>query len=1002
MSTNMAPQNLNEAVDATIAYIEDPDADIPQLYECLKGPDFPTAGIVHGTLGIVDSFRDGRGKVMVRGAYSLENGERRIVFTEIPYMVNKAELAQEIARLIGEKKIEGVSDLRDESSREGIRLVVELKRDAVADVVVKQLFQHTYLQSTFGIINLALVKQRPETLGVRRLLSIFVEHRVAMVTLRTILQLRKAEERMHVLEGLLIALDNLDAAIALIRAAADPPTAQSGLMSRFTLTEIQAKAILDLKLQKLTALEREGIKKEHQELREKVKELVAILGSRERILGIIKGELLAIREKFGDDRRTRIEEGAADLDIEDLIPRQEVVVMATAQGYCKRMPLSDFGTLGRAQRGMETKEGDHVSQVFVTNTHDYILVFTDHGRCHWIKGYRIPEGTGASRGRAIVNLLPRLGANATVAPAPVEDEAEGPEASPESAQPTNGAEATITPEGERVLAMIPVKEFSSTSYVVFATRQGVVKRTPLEAFSRPREGGIVALDMREGDELVEVQVSDGDSYVVMGTARGMGNLFHEKDVRELGRYAIGVKGIRLDEGDTVVSMDIVKEDANLATVLETGIVKLVSVRDQFLSSGKRARYGEGDAIVRVTEATGKVVSVLEARPGTDLLLCTRRGAIRRVPVASVNDRAAFAAGVPAMRLDAGDGVSAVERLPGEEGEQAKAVVDKEALALVESQVPEEDVLLLITGSGYAKRVSMGEFQLQGRAGKGSAIHEVSSDPIAKTFVIGTRDSILVFTKKGKCFSLRGWHFPEAGPTGKGVGLRTLLPRTDEDDSIAAFASVPSFDEGRFVFMVTKKGTVKRTHLPEFQNVTEAGLIAINLREGDEVLDAQITTGKKEILLTSLNGQAVRFDEEEAREIGRATQGVNGMDLREGDEVVSLTALPHVPEGATEAPLVLTTTQKGLGKVTKITEYRKISRGGSGVKSVSNVEKAGRIVKVIHVSRDMQILVVTRAGMSIRIPVAEISEMGRASMGVRMIKLDEGDEVAGVERYYSET
>ncbi|MCD6461467.1 MAG: DNA gyrase subunit A, partial [Thermoplasmata archaeon] len=510
MATNIPPHNLNEILDAASALIDDPSLSSLDLMEYVKGPDFPTGGIVYGINGVAAAYTTGRGPIRVRARMEVEKDRKtkreRLVVTEIPYMVNKARLLESIAELVKDKKIEGISDIRDESDRRGMRVVIELKKDAIPEVVMNQLYAHTQMQTTFGVINLALVDGRPRVLTLKEMIWEYVKHRREVVVRRTEYDLRKAEERAHILEGLLTALDNLDEVIAIIRRSEDGQTAKQALMNRFILTEIQAGAILDMRLQKLTGMERQTLKDEHAEVMEKIKEFKTILSSEENIMAVVKEEFAALKEKYGDERRTTIEENAEEIEIEDLIPVEDVVVTLTHSGYIKRMPISTY----RAQRrggvgllGMETKEEDSILHAFVTSTHDYVLFFTNLGKVYWLKGYRIPLGGRRSRGKAVVNLLPRL------------------------------------EEGEKIQTAIPVKEFSETMHLVFATRRGKIKKTPLSAYSHPRITGIKAVRLMDGDELVDVALTDGKKEIVLATRNGLAARFPEGEVRPMGRVAAG-------------------------------------------------------------------------------------------------------------------------------------------------------------------------------------------------------------------------------------------------------------------------------------------------------------------------------------------------------------------------------------------------------------------------------------------------------------------------------
>ncbi len=626
MATNMAPHNLNEIIDALIALIDNPDLEPIELMEYVKGPDFPTGGIIHGTAGIVSAYTKGRGAVKVRAKAEIEEhkGRERIIVTEIPYMVNKSNLLQSIADLVKNGVIDGISDLRDESDRRGMRIVIEIKRGAMADIVLNQLFKHTQMEYTFGINNVALVDGVPRTLNLKELMVEFLKHRETVVRRRTEYELRKAEERAHILEGLLIALDHLDDVIALIRSSKTTDEAKHRLISQFLLTELQAKAILDMKLQRLTGLERQKIKDEHAELMERIKDLRDILEHRERILQIIKDELTEIKEKFGDARRTEIVESEDDIEIEDLIPDEDVVITITHGGYIKRIPLETYRQQRRGGKGligMDTKEEDYVVSVLTTTNHSYLLFFTDRGRVHWLKAWRIPESGRRSRGKAIVNLIPAL------------------------------------EKGERVSAIIPVKDFDS-GYIVFATRKGMIKKTELSAYGRPRKGGIWAIKLNEGDSIVDVALSSGDDEILLATRDGKANRFHESEVRPMGRYTQGVTGIRLRMDDEVVSMDIVHEESILLSVTEKGYGKRSYARDY----RKTHRGSHGVIAMKVGRKNGKLVKVLDVTKVNEILVTSKEGMVIRVPVDEISIHGRATMGVRIMRLNEGDVVVDLEPL----------------------------------------------------------------------------------------------------------------------------------------------------------------------------------------------------------------------------------------------------------------------------------------------------------------------------------------------------
>jgi DNA gyrase subunit A len=657
MATNIPPHNLGEVVDATIELIRHPDATLGQLMKRLPGPDFPTAGFIHGATGIRDAYQTGRGIVQVRARAVIEKAARgekeSIVLTEIPYQVNKAKLVERIAELVNEKKIDGISDLRDESSREGIRVVVELKRGENAQVVLNQLYALTPMQSTFGIIFLAIVENQPKVLPLADLLRHFIDHRKSVVIRRTQFDLKKAEERAHLLRGLALALANIEVVIKIIRGSKDPKEAKDRLIAevsmsragleKFTgmklpessvkgkkddvirLDEIQAQAILEMRLQRLTGLEREKIVAEFKEVLTLIAKLKEILGSEKLVLEIIVDELQEIKKLFGDERRTEIVAEASDIDIEDLIVEEDMVITVSRGGYVKRSPLSLYRAQrrgGKGRIGATTKEEDVVEHLFVASTHAYILAFTSRGRMHWIKVYEVPQLGPATRGKAIVNLL------------------------------------NLDPN-ERVVALASTKDFPEDQYLVFATKLGLVKKTALAAYSNVRSGGIIAINIEEGDELLSVRVTDGTRQIFIGTHLGQGIRFAETDVRPTGRDTTGVWGIALKkDSDYVVEMEVVEEHGHLLTVTEKGYGK----RSEASEYRFQARGGSGVINIRVTEKNGPVAGIKSVTDVDQLLLITQSGMLIRIKVKDIRETGRAAQGVRLINLDEGDRVVAVAKL----------------------------------------------------------------------------------------------------------------------------------------------------------------------------------------------------------------------------------------------------------------------------------------------------------------------------------------------------
>ena len=634
MATNMAPHNLSEVIDGINAYIDNPEISIDELMEHVKGPDFPTGGIIYGYQGVKEAFHTGKGRVVVRAKteiVNLKSGKSQIIVTEIPFQVNKASMIEKTAQYVNEKKIEGISDIRDESDRQGLRIVYDLKKDAIPNIVQNNLFKYTQLQNSFGVNNVALVKGRPQTLNLKDLIKYYVIHRHEVVVRRTQFELDEAERRAHILEGYIIALDNIDEVIALIRASKDPETAKTGLMERFKLSEIQAKAILDMRLQRLTGLERDKILAEYEELKKLIIDLRDILEHEPRRMQIIKDELAALKERYGDKRRTQIEHSGDDIDIEALIPNEEMVITISHQGYIKRTQLSEYRVQGRGgvgSRGVVTKDGDFTEHLFIADTHNYLLIFTEFGKVFWKKVYEVPEGSKTSKGRAIQNLI------------------------------------NIEP-GDVVRAVINIRdlgdeEFINNNYIVMCTEKGTIKKTLLEAFSRPRTSGINAISINDGDRLLNVSMTNGNNHIVIAKSSGKVVHFHEDDVRPMGRSAAGVRGITLEsEEDKVVNMVCInRENAQLLVVSEKGFGKRSSIDDYRITR----RGGKGVKTINVTDKTGKLVAVKEVTDTDDLMIINRSGLTIRMPVADLRIMGRATQGVRLIKLNENDEISGVEKI----------------------------------------------------------------------------------------------------------------------------------------------------------------------------------------------------------------------------------------------------------------------------------------------------------------------------------------------------
>ncbi|MCB0395689.1 MAG: DNA gyrase subunit A [Flavobacteriales bacterium] len=639
MATNMPPHNLTEVINATVAYIDNREITVEGMMEHIKAPDFPTGGIIYGYEGVKEAFETGRGRVVMRGKTefeSMDNGKERIIVTEIPYQVNKAEMIRKTAELVNEKKIDGITDIRDESDRNGMRVVYELRRDVIPNVVLNKLFKYTALQTSFGVNNIALVKGRPVMLNLKDMIVHFVDHRHEVVIRRTQYELDQAEKRAHILEGLLIAIDHLDEVIALIRGSHTPEEAREGLMSRFQLSEIQARAILDMRLQKLTGLEREKVKEEHAELMKMIAHYKEVLANEDLRMGIIKEELIEVRDKYGDKRRTQIEYAGGDMRIEDMIADEAVVITISHLGYVKRTPLTEYRVQNRGgvgSRGSNTRDEDFLEHMFVATNHNYLLFFTEQGKCYWLRAYEIPEGNKASKGRAIQNLI-------------------------------NIA------QDDKVKAYINVKdlkdeEYIANNYIVMCTKQGVIKKTTLEAYSRPRQNGINAITVRDGDQLLEARLTNGTSEILIAVRSGRAIRFNESTVRPMGRNASGVRGIKLDgKKDEVIGMVCVENPTDtILVVSEKGYGKRSPIEDYRITN----RGGKGVKTLNITDKTGDLIAIKNVTEEHDLMVITKKGIVIRSSVTSLRVMGRATQGVRIITLR-DDEIAAVARVEALEEE----------------------------------------------------------------------------------------------------------------------------------------------------------------------------------------------------------------------------------------------------------------------------------------------------------------------------------------------
>ncbi len=626
MATNIPPHNLGEIIDGLMTLLDNPDASLKDLMKSVQGPDFPTGGIIHGMNGIFQAYSEGKGLIKVRAKARIERehrGGENIIVTELPYQVNKARLIEKIAQLVREKKLEGISELRDESDRDGIRVVLELKRGEMAQVVLNNLYKHTQMQTTFGIIMLALVNNQPKVLKLDELLNLFLQHRRDVVLRRTRYELRKAEERAHILEGLKIAIDHLDAIIALIRKSQSPEEARTALMSDYPLSQIQAQAILDMKLQRLTGLEREKIIQDYKETLKEIARLKAILENNALVSQIIRDELLEIKQKYADARKTEIMPEMKEITIEDLITDEEMVVTLSHHGYIKRNPLSEYRSQRRGGKGligMETKEEDFVKELFIAATHAYMLFFSNLGRLYWLKTYQLPEAGRATKGKALINLL-------------------------------------ALSEGERIATALPVRDFTE-EYLVMFTKKGTVKKTALEKYSNPRGKGIIAITLAKGDELIAVKKTNGKSDLIIGTKNGISIRFNEEDVRDTGRTSIGVRGIRLTKGDEVVSAEVAEEKTAILTVTERGLGKRSNISDYPVQS----RGGKGVISIKVIKKGGKAVGLLQVRDEDEIVMITSSGKLIRTVAGNISLHGRNTQGVKLMDVEGDDKIVSIGKV----------------------------------------------------------------------------------------------------------------------------------------------------------------------------------------------------------------------------------------------------------------------------------------------------------------------------------------------------
>ncbi|MFZ0453591.1 MAG: DNA gyrase subunit A [Ignavibacteriaceae bacterium] len=640
MATNIPPHNIGEVIDGLIALIKNPEITTEKLMKYITAPDFPTAGIIYGYTGVRDAYLTGRGKIIVRARANIEtlkNSRENIIITELPYQVNKANLIEKIAELVRAGKISDISNIRDESDRDGMRVVVELKRDAQPPVVLNQLFKHTQMQTTFGVIMLALVNGIPKVLTLKETMQHFITHRMDVLIRRTKYELDAAERRAHILEGYIIALDNIDEVIETIKKSRDVETAKNNLIRKFKLSEIQAKAILDMRLQRLTGLERKKIEDEYKDVIKLIEKLKGILGSEEKRYLIIKDELLVIKDRYGDARRTEVIHDYEEFSLEDIIAEEDVVLTISHSGFIKRFPVSGYRRQARGGKGVTgagTKDDDFIEHMFIASTHQYILFFTDRGKCYWLKVHEIPEGGRAARGRSIVNLLEK-------------------------------------DKDENITAFVTVKEFNDSHFLIMATEQGTIKKTVLSAYGNVRKGGINAINLNKNDKLIEVKMTDGTNDIVLGTRNGFAIRFNEKDVRDMGRTATGVRGVKLGKDDRVVSLLVIKRQGTVLVVTEKGYGKRSDINDYRITR----RGGKGVITVKTSEKVGKMIAMMEVQDNDELVIISVHGMVIRQSVKDMRVMGRNTQGVRVIRLNDGDGIADIAKVISEDEEEVPLAVE---------------------------------------------------------------------------------------------------------------------------------------------------------------------------------------------------------------------------------------------------------------------------------------------------------------------------------------
>ena len=868
MATNIPPHNLREIIGAVVKIIDDQidengETSIDDILKIVKGPDFPTGAEILGTRGIEEAYRTGRGKIRVRAITNIEpmaNGKNRIIVTELPYMVNKARLIEKIAELVRDKKVDGITDLSDQSSREGMRICIELRRDVNPNVILNQLYKHTQLQDTFGVIMLALVNNEPKVMNILDMLKHYLKHQEEVVTRRTQYELNRAEERAHILQGLLIALDNIDEVIRIIRGSKNVQTAKEELMARFDLTEVQASAIVDMRLRALTGLEREKLEAEYEELMKKIGELKAILADRKLLLGVIKKEILVISEKYGDERRTSIGFDEFDISMEDLIPRENVVITMTKMGYIKRMSMDTFKSQnrgGKGIKGMQILDDDYIKELFITTTHHYIMFFTNTGRVYRLKGYEIPEASRTARGTAIINLL------------------------------------QLMPD-EKITAMIPIREYEDGQYLLMATEKGLVKKTPIKDYANVRKTGLAAIVLREDDKLIEVKITDDEQDVILVTKYGMCIRFSEKDVRPTGRVSMGVRGMNLGDHDEVIGMQISDQGKYLLIASEKGMGKLTDM-DEFT---RQNRGGKGVKCYKITEKTGDVVGMKAVDEDSEIMMINTEGIVIRMKCSDISVYGRITSGVKLINLPENEKVASIAKV-----RKASAEIDGEEIEISEdeeeTETPiEEDekitamipireyedgqYLLMATEKGLVKKTPIKDYANVRKTGL-AAIVLREDDKLIEVKITDDEQDVILVTKYGMCIRFSE---KDVRPTGRvSMGVRGMN-LGDHDEVIGMQIS----DQGKYLLIASEKGMGKLTDMDEFTRQNRGGkgvkCYKITEKTGD-VVGMKAVDEDSEIMMINTEGIVIRMKCSDISVYGRITSGVKLINLPENEKVASI-------------------------------------------------------------------------------------------------------------------